>query len=323
MTNLFTTSFSTLCIALGLPFVQSSLSESVANHNFRQTVQTIADSTSGSGIIAPQAKLQLVSNQFSFTEGPAVDKKGNVYFTDQPNNKIWKYDTEGKLSVFMENSGRSNGMYFDQKGNLISCADENNQLWSISPQGKVTVLLKDFQGHTLNGPNDVWVDKSGGIYFTDPYYQRPYWKRQSPDPNLGGEKLYYLPKGASAAILLDDTFKQPNGLIGTPDGKILYVADIGDNKTYKYEIAGNGVLKNRQLFVNQGSDGMTIDNQGNVYLTGNGVTVYNKEGQKIEHIPIQAKWTANVCFGGKEKNLLFITASESVYTLKMQVKGVQ
>ncbi|MDJ1498007.1 SMP-30/gluconolactonase/LRE family protein [Cytophagaceae bacterium DM2B3-1] len=323
MTNLFTTSFSTLCIALGLPFVQSSLSESVANHNFRQTVQTIADSTSGSGIIATQAKPQLVSNQFSFTEGPAVDKKGNVYFTDQPNNKIWKYDTEGKLSVFMENSGRSNGMYFDQKGNLISCADENNQLWSISPQGKVTVLLKDFQGHTFNGPNDVWVDKSGGIYFTDPYYQRPYWKRQSPDPNLGGEKLYYLPKGASAAILLDDTFKQPNGLIGTADGKILYVADIGDNKTYKYEIAGNGVLKNRQLFVNQGSDGMTIDNQGNVYLTGNGVTVYNKEGQKIEHIPIQAKWTANVCFGGKEKNLLFITASESVYTLKMQVKGVQ
>ncbi|MDJ1485116.1 SMP-30/gluconolactonase/LRE family protein [Cytophagaceae bacterium YF14B1] len=323
MTNLFTTSLFALCIALGLPFVQSSLSENVANHNFRQTVQTIADSTSGSGIIAPQAKPQLVSSQFSFTEGPAVDKKGNVYFTDQPNNKIWKYDIEGKLSVFMENSGRSNGMYFDQKGNLISCADENNQLWSISPQGKVTVLLKDFQGHTFNGPNDVWVDKSGGIYFTDPYYQRPYWKRQSPDPNLGGEKLYYLPKGASAAILLDDTFKQPNGLIGTPDGKILYVADIGDNKTYKYEIAGNGVLKNRQLFVNQGSDGMTIDNQGNVYLTGNGVTIYNKEGQKIEHIPIQAKWTANVCFGGKEKNLLFITASESVYTLKMQVKGVQ
>ena len=131
-----------------------------------------------SDIIADGAKLQLISDQFSFTEGPAVDKDGNVYFTDQPNNRIWEYSTDGKLSVFLENAGRSNGMYFDKDGNLITCADEHNQMWSIAPDGKVTVLLTEFEGVHFNGPNDLWIDKKGGIYFTDPYYQRDYWTRQ-------------------------------------------------------------------------------------------------------------------------------------------------
>jgi gluconolactonase len=91
-------------------------------------------------------KAVLVAKQFSFTEGPAVDKKGNVFFTDQPNNKIWKYDTDGKLSVFMDSAGRSNGMYFDRKGNLISCADANDQLWSISPKGKVDRFIERLPG---------------------------------------------------------------------------------------------------------------------------------------------------------------------------------
>src|SRR5471030_3554863 len=97
-------------------------------------------------------KPTLISKQFSFTEGASVDKKGNVFFTDQPNNKIWKYSTDGKLSVFLNNAGRSNGMYFDKMGNLITCADEHNQLWSINPDGAVTVLLKDLDGHLMNGP---------------------------------------------------------------------------------------------------------------------------------------------------------------------------
>src|SRR5436190_15728791 len=105
-------------------------------------------SSSDTDIVKPGAIPQLVSRQFSFTEGASVDKEGNVFFTDQPNNKIWKYSVDGKLSVFMDNAGRSNGTYFDKKGNLITCADEHNQLWSISPDKKVTVLLKDFQGHS-------------------------------------------------------------------------------------------------------------------------------------------------------------------------------
>ena len=272
-----------------------------------------------SSIIAPGATLQLVSSQFSFTEGPAANKKGDVFFTDQPNNKIWKYNINGNLSLFLDNAGRSNGMYFDKKGNLISCADEKNELWSITSSGKITVLLKDFQDHKLNGPNDLWIDPKGGIYFTDPYYQRPYWERKTPD--IKGQHVYYLAKGSREAITVDENLLQPNGIIGTRDGKYLYVADIRDNKTYRYIINTDGSLKDRQLFVEQGSDGMSIDKKGNIYLCGNGVTVYNAEGKKIEQIPVPSKWTTNICFAGKKKDVLFITASESVYTLQMQVKG--
>jgi len=273
-------------------------------------------------VVAKGATLHRVSNQFSFTEGASVDKNGNVFFTDQPNDKIWKYDTKGKLFVFLDKTGRSNGTYFDHKGNLLTCADEKNELWSIDPKGKVTVLLKDFEGHRLNGPNDLWEDLKGGIYFTDPYYQRPYWDRTSPD--IKGEKVYYLPKGKKQAVVVADDLLQPNGIVGTPDGKFLYIADIKDDKTYRYNINADGSLSNKQLFTKQGSDGMTLDNKGNVYLTGSaGVTVYNKEGKMIELIKVPSNWTANLCFGGRKRNLLFITASESVYTIAMNVQGVE
>jgi len=114
---------------------------------------------------------------------------------------------------------------------------------------------------------------------------------------------------------------QPNGIIGTPDGKYLYIADIRGNKTFKYSIAADGTLKDKTLFIPKGSDGMTIDNKGNIYITGKGITVYNPEGQQIEFIDITGDRTTNVAFGGKERNILFITAIRSVYTLQMKVKG--
>lgn len=272
-------------------------------------------------VVAPGATLRQVSSQFTFTEGPAPDRQGNVYFTDQPNDKIWRYGTDGQLSVFMDKTGRSNGLYFDKTGNLLACADEHDELWSISPQKKTTVLLTGYQGHRLNGPNDLWLDANGGIYFTDPYYQRPYWDRQKPD--LASQNVYYLPKGQNEAVLVADSLVQPNGIVGTPDGKSLYVADIRANKTYKYQISADGRLTDRQLFVPQGSDGMTLDNQGNLYLSGKGVTVYSSAGKKLGTIPVPSPWVGNLCFGGKDRNTLFITASESVYTLSMRVKGVE
>ncbi len=279
-----------------------------------------ADGLDSLSIVAKGALLTEISNQFKFTEGPAVNKKGDVYFTDQPNNKIWKYSSDGQLSVFMDNAGRSNGLYFDPKGNLVACADENGELWSISSSGKVTVLLSSLEGHRFNGPNDLWIDQKGGIYFTDPYYQRNYWKHSKPE--LEGESVYYLPKGAKRPFVADNKLVKPNGIIGTPDGKYLYVADINDNKTYKYTINKDGTLTNRQLFVNMGSDGMTLDHLGNLYLTGRGVTIFDKEGVKIGNIPVPVSWVGNVCFSGKDRDMLFITASEAVYTLKMNVKGV-
>ncbi|MFA6944325.1 MAG: SMP-30/gluconolactonase/LRE family protein, partial [Pedobacter sp.] len=133
--------------------------------------------------------------------------------------------------------------------------------------------------------------------------------------------VYYFPKGAKEAFIVDSNLVQPNGIIGSADGKSLFVADIDDKKTYKYDIGKNGKLTNRRLFTDMGSDGMTLDNQGNLYLTGRGVTVFNPDGKKIEHIPIPS-WTANVCFSGKNRDVLFITASTAVYTLKMKVRGI-
>jgi len=270
-------------------------------------------------IVAENAELELVGEGFAFTEGPAADRDGNVYFTDQPNDRIWLYKTDGTLGVYLEHTGRSNGLYVDKNDDLIACADENNQLWRIK-NGMVEKLVEHYQDTLLNGPNDLWVAPNGFIYFTDPYYQRNYWSRKAPDMQV---KALYLYKDGGEVIRLDDEFKQPNGIIGTLDGKYLYVADIGDNKTYRYKVKKDGSLGNRVLFVAQGSDGMTIDAQGNVYLTGDGITVYNKKGEKIAHIPVPVKWTANLCFAGKERDVLFITASDKVFTLKMNVKGTK
>jgi gluconolactonase len=285
-------------------------------------ISTASNSTDTT-ILAAGAKVILVDSSFGFTEGPATDKHGNIFFTDQPNDKIWEYDTNGKLSVFMNKTGRANGLYFDAKGNIISCSDEKDQLWSIDMKRNVTVLIKDYHAHQLNGPNDLWIDAFGGIYVTDPYFQRYYWTRKNPDPALGGEKVYYLPHNKKELIRVDSTTIKPNGIVGTPDGKYLYVADMGDWKTYRYNINKDGTLSNKTLFAKEASDGMTIDDKGNIYLTGNGVTVYNAEGKKILNIPVPEKWTANICFGGKNKNILFITASKSVYIIKTRVKGVE
>jgi gluconolactonase len=272
-----------------------------------------------STIIAPGAKVEKLGGDYAFTEGPAADAEGNVYFTDQPNDRIVKWSIDGKLSDFMKPCGRSNGLCFDAKGNLIACADEKNELWSISPDGKATVLVKEYKGKLLNGPNDVWIRPDGGMYFTDPFYKRDYWKRGPKEQD--GEHVYYLSADYKTLTRVTTDLRQPNGIIGTPDGKILYVADIGASKTYSFDIQADGSLANKKLFCSMGSDGMTIDDQGNVYLTGRGVTVFDKGGQKIVNIPVPEGWTANVCFGGKDRQTLFITASKGLYAVRMNVKG--
>lgn len=273
-------------------------------------------------LIERGARVKKLADGFKFTEGPAVDPQGNVYFTDQPNNRILKWNVEKEeLEVFMEDAGRANGLYFDQDGNLLAAADEKNQLWKISPETrKVKVMLKNYNKKLLNGPNDLFVDSKGGIYFTDPLYERKYWQRGPMEQD--GEHVYYLPPGKKKAVRVATDLEKPNGIIGTPDGKTLYVADIGAKKTYRYSIDEDGSLDDKKLFVEMGSDGMTIDHKGNIYITGKGVTVFNPAGELIGKIPIEANWTANVTFGGKERRRLFITAMDGLYALEMAVKGV-
>jgi len=273
------------------------------------------------GVVAPGEKVVLLASEFKFTEGPAADAEGNVFFTDQPNDRICKWSVDGKLTTFLQPCGRSNGLFFDKEGNLYACADMENELWKIDPQGNVTVLIKDYKGKRLNGPNDLWIDPKGGIYFTDPLYKRDYWTRD-PAMQQDGQHVYYLPPGGKEPTRVATDLTQPNGIIGTPDGEHLYIADIGARKTYRYKINPDATLSEKTLFCSMGSDGMTIDIEGNIYLTGRGVTVFNPEGKQIEQIPIPEGWTANVCFGGKDRDTLFITASDSLYAVKMRVKGV-
>ena len=271
-------------------------------------------------LVQENAEIELISSQFSFTEGPAADAFGNVYFTDQPNDKIyvWNWKTN-QIEEFLDKTGRANGTFFNQKGNLLTCSDENGEIWKINEDGVAEVLTTSFEGKRLNGPNDLWVDENNGIYFTDPLYVRDYWKnfkQEIPEKNL-----YY--RNSDGKITKLDTFTQPNGIVGSQKLKKLYVSDIDANKTYVYDIQGDGKLTNKKLFCNLGSDGMTLDNLGNLYLTGKGVTVFNKNGEQIHHISVPENWTANVTFGGENFSTLFITASKSVYTLKMNVSGIK
>jgi len=285
-----------------------------------------AMSPAESPIIADGAKVERVGTGYGFTEGCTADKAGNVFFTDQnhdPGGQILRWSAEdGKITVWMDPTGRANGQRFAPSGDLITCSDEHCQLWRISPDKKTTVLVKEYNGKLLDGPNDAWVLPNGGIYFTDPYYRRPWWGPEHAVPQQDKRGVYYLtPDGKTLTRVIDD-YRMPNGIGGTPDGKILYVSDIGDRKTWKYEVQEDGSLKNKILLCNIGSDGMTLDNEGNIYLTSRGIQVVDKNGNPIEQIPApEGEQPANVAIGGKDHNILFMAARTSVYTLKLKVKG--
>jgi gluconolactonase len=273
----------------------------------------------GGGVLAPGAALAKVAGGFEFTEGPTCDARGNLFFTDQPNNRIMEWSADGDLATFLQPAGRSNGMYFAADGRLIACADEKNELWAITSDKEVTVLWKGYGGKPLNGPNDVWVRPDGGMYFTDPFYKRPWWDHDAMPQD--GQHVYYLSPGGEGLMRVTDDLEQPNGIIGTRDGKTLYVADIGAKRTWRYDIRPDGRLAGKTLFCDHGSDGMTLDDEGNVYLTGRGVLVFDPTGQQIEHIPVPEPWTANLSFCGADRQTLFITASKGLYAVRTRTKA--
>ena len=270
--------------------------------------------------VAPGAKLEKLAGGFSFTEGPTANSAGDIFFVDQPNDRIMKWSREGQLSTFMQPSGHANGMSFDAKGNLIACADEMSELWSITPDKKVTVLLKGHQGKALNGPNDVWIRPDGGMYLTDPYYEREWWQQRGQAMQQDRQAVYFLSPDRKTLTRVIDDAQQPNGVIGTPDGKTLYVSDIRAGKTYSYAIEADGTVTDKKPFCDFGSDGMTIDSDGNVYTTSRGsLQIFDKTGKLIDQIPVNA---ANCCFGGSDGHLLFVTARGDIYGLRMSTHGV-
>ena len=270
-------------------------------------------------LVAKKATVEKAGDGFIFTEGPAVAPDGRIYFTDQPNDRIHIWEENKGISLYLEGTGRSNGMYFNAKGQLVTCADEKNQLGYFDDNKMLHVLHEGYDGKHLNAPNDLWIAPNGGIYFSDPYYHRKWWPEGHKEIQ-DTRGVYFLNTKREIKRVIDD-FETPNGWIGTPDGKILYGAEIKAGKTWKYKIEKDGTLSEKTLFAPKGSDGMTIDNKGNVYLTSGKVWVYNPAGELIKEIEFPEQ-PANVCFGGKKRNILFVTARTGVYTLKMKVRGV-
>ncbi len=267
-----------------------------------------------SDLIAAGAKVTKLAEGFTFTEGPAVDAAGNVYFSDIPNEKVHKWSLDGKLSTFREESGGANGLFFDAAGNLLGCEGKSRRVTSTSPAGEVTVLADSYIGKKLNSPNDLWPDGQGGIFFTDPRYGNEDGIEQD------GFHVYYIALDNRAVTRIIDDLVKPNGIIGTADGKLLYVADPGDNKTYVYRLSAPGKPTNRRLFAESGSDGMTLDERGNLYLTRDAVNIYAPDGNQIGSISVPER-PSNVCFGGPDRKTLFITARKGFYSVKMSVAG--
>jgi len=270
--------------------------------------------TAADELLAPGAKVEQLADGFSFTEGPARDAQGSIYFTDIPNGRIHKWSLDGKLSTFRENSGGANGLFFDRSGNLLACEGGNRRVTSIDPDGQVTVLADSYGGKKLNSPNDLWIDPKGGVYFSDPRYGSQDGLEQD------GFHVYYLTPDRKQLLRVIDNLVKPNGVIGTADGKLLYVADAGDGKTYVYRIQQDGKLVDRKLIAPVGSDGMTLDEQGNLYLARNAVHVYSPDGKMLAEIDVPEA-PSNVCFGGADRRTLFITARKGLYSIRMKVAG--
>lgn len=304
------------------------------------------DPAVNTGLIATDAQMENLGSGYSFTEGPAVDKNGDVFFTDQPNDIIYKWNsTTGVITPFLEGTGRSNGMAFDKDGNLIACADMYGELWKIAPNGTHTVLVDNYNGKLLNGPNDVWINPvNGGMYITDPMFPRGYWDDEDPrkqgwppthseqaEEGKGGH-VYYLASGSNTLVRVTtqsewDADSWPNGIVGTPDGKKLYVNKWeGDNMggTWLFDINADGSLSNMRKFTDMGGDGMSMDERGNIYISnGFGVVVFDPTGKKLVTIFTGGGATNNV-FAGKDGKTLFITGPvDKANSLKMNVSGVE
>lgn len=264
-------------------------------------------------------EIEKLAGGFTFTEGPAVDSQGNVYFTDIPNNLILIWTTADNLDTFRLNSGYANGLYFDKDENLLACEREKGQITSTKPSGEYLPIATQYKGKRFNQPNDIWSDVKGGVYFSDPVYSAD--EQELPQD---GMHVYYITPDYKSVLRVCDDLVKPNGIIGTPDGKTLYITDSQAGKTYKYAIQEDGSLKNKTLFVELGCDGMTIDTAGNVYLTTNGknaVDIFSPSGDLLESIEVPEK-PSNLCFGGKDRNQLYITARTSIYRIGLDAKGV-
>jgi cyanophycinase len=267
------------------------------------------------GIVA-RGEVARVQTGFVFTEGPTADAEGNVYFTDVRASKIYRLDTKGNLSTFLEETQGANGLGFDAKGRLIAAQGGAARIIAIDIATKaITVLADKCEGKPLVRPNDLVVDRQGGVYFTDP------------DP----KSVYYVAADGRVSRLIDD-LPRPNGVILSPDEKTLYVVPSGSPDVMAYPVVAPGKIGSGRVLAKleqaesgppRGGDGLAVDSVGNLYLAVpalKAIQVVSPAGKTLGMIPVPENPT-NADFGGKDLRTLYITARTSVYAVTTEVKG--
>jgi gluconolactonase len=271
--------------------------------------------------IGPAGKIERIDAKFEFTEGP-VWVGDSLYFTDIPKARIHRLDAEGKVHVFVENSRRANGLFAHGRGEIYACQMEG-RLAAYSADRKERVLAEKFGNLRFNAPNDLVIDKDGGVYFTDPAFSAP-----MPLPQ-GKTCVYFLAVDGQVSRLVEN-LPNPNGVILSPDEKTLYVIPSGQAEMMAYTVESPGKLSQARVFCkleqaegqrNGGGDGLTVDRQGNLFITSKlGVQVFNAAGKLLGIIQIPEQ-PANVTFGGKDLKTLYATARTSVYKIPMTAEG--
>ena len=281
------------------------------------------DNNGLSAIISNNSNVEKLAGGFKFTEGPVWEPSGFLLFSDIPADTIYKSTSDGKISVFRRPAGHPNGNTLDREGRLVT-AEHDRRLSRTEKNGTVVTLVSRYMGKRLNSPNDVVVKSDNSIYFTDP----PYGISEEQE-ELGFYGVYRLGQNGTLTLLVKD-FERPNGLAFSPDEKKLYVNDSEKKHIRVFNVQPNGTLTNGRVFAelkepNQEGvpDGMKVDVQGNVYCSGpRGVWVFSPEGKLLGKI-IVPEVVANLGWGDNDYKTLYITASTSLYRVRLNIAGVR
>ena len=262
---------------------------------------------------------QQLATGFQFTEGPLwLPGQELLIFSDIPADTIYSGDSE----VVRQPSGQSNGLTLDLEGRLITCEHANRRVTRTEADGSITVLAAQYEGNRLNSPNDVIVRSDGMIFFTDPPYGLP-GMLDGPHAELDFSGVYAVMPGEDVQLLVDD-FDKPNGLTLSPDESVLYIADTDGGHLRAFDVATDGSLSNDRHFYDLPTpDGIKTDTEGRIWATaGDGVHVISPEGERITIIAFP-EVPANLCFGGSDGGVLYVTARNSVYAVDTTVEGIR
>ena len=268
-----------------------------------------------------------VAGGFQFLEGPVWHRDGFLIFSDIPASKIYRYDGNGDVSVFREDSGNSNGLTFDPQGRLVACEHGNRRVSRTLADGSIVALADSYQGKRLNRPNDVVVRSDGVVYFTDPNYgKNPGERMEASETEQPCNGVYRVLTDGTIERLAED-FERPNGLAFSPDEAILYIDDSGRRHVRAFDVQPDGTLANSRIVGDMdhpqpGSpDGMKIDSEGNLYVTGaTGVWVFTPAGEHLGVI-VTPERPANCAWGDTDRQSLYITARTSLYRIRTRVPG--